>query len=123
MFIYCFICILYLHFQFFFFLMIRRPPRSTLFPYTTLFRSNDHSMQACMDTRQRLRLDCQIVFQTPSAQPLALLEEEDAQSADRAVRPAFHFRGRLTSGHTSFKDPDIARRGHGAGGDPPPPAL
>src|SRR2546426_2095869 len=26
---------------FFFFLMIRRPPRSTLFPYTTLFRS-DH---------------------------------------------------------------------------------
>src|SRR5256885_2701204 len=26
-------------FPFFFFLMIRRPPRSTLFPYTTLFRS------------------------------------------------------------------------------------
>src|SRR2546427_1644824 len=25
----------------FFFLMIRRPPRSTLFPYTTLFRSPD----------------------------------------------------------------------------------
>src|SRR2546426_12840355 len=28
-----------LFFSFFFFLMIRRPPRSTLFPYTTLFRS------------------------------------------------------------------------------------
>src|SRR6266540_7325142 len=28
-----------LTFLFFFFLMIRRPPRSTLFPYTTLFRS------------------------------------------------------------------------------------
>src|SRR2546422_5320863 len=27
------------HVFFFFFLMIRRPPRSTLFPYTTLFRS------------------------------------------------------------------------------------
>src|SRR5690349_22704824 len=27
---------------FFFFLMIRRPPRSTLFPYTTLFRSRLH---------------------------------------------------------------------------------
>src|SRR5258708_9306731 len=27
------------HFLSFFFLMIRRPPRSTLFPYTTLFRS------------------------------------------------------------------------------------
>src|SRR5256885_6928069 len=28
---------------FFFFLMIRRPPRSTLFPYTTLFRSHTHA--------------------------------------------------------------------------------
>ena len=28
-------------FLLFFFLMIRRPPRSTLFPYTTLFRSFD----------------------------------------------------------------------------------
>src|SRR5258706_15864614 len=27
----------------FFFLMIRRPPRSTLFPYTTLFRSRERS--------------------------------------------------------------------------------
>src|SRR3712207_7967119 len=30
---------------FFFFLMIRRPPRSTLFPYTTLFRSALHGQQ------------------------------------------------------------------------------
>src|SRR5689334_23591015 len=30
---------LFFLFFFFFFLMIRRPPRSTLFPYTTLFRS------------------------------------------------------------------------------------
>src|ERR1022692_4230857 len=29
--------------SFFFFLMIRRPPRSTLFPYTTLFRSTDRA--------------------------------------------------------------------------------
>src|SRR5258706_8541040 len=29
-------------FSLFFFLMIRRPPRSTLFPYTTLFRSPRH---------------------------------------------------------------------------------
>src|SRR5437868_10198301 len=28
---------------FFFFLMIRRPPRSTLFPYTTLFRSREEA--------------------------------------------------------------------------------
>src|SRR3712207_7038525 len=30
----------------FFFLMIRRPPRSTLFPYTTLFRSTNGSMRS-----------------------------------------------------------------------------
>src|SRR2546430_11384405 len=34
----------------FFFLMIRRPPRSTLFPYTTLFRSGDMRL----DQLQRL---------------------------------------------------------------------
>src|SRR2546427_4022402 len=33
-------------FQSFFFLMIRRPPRSTLFPYTTLFRSYKNTNDA-----------------------------------------------------------------------------
>src|SRR5258708_34426901 len=33
--------IMELRILYFFFLMIRRPPRSTLFPYTTLFRSAD----------------------------------------------------------------------------------
>src|SRR2546425_9540211 len=36
----------------FFFLMIRRPPRSTLFPYTTLFRSSifmRHATAPCMN--------------------------------------------------------------------------
>src|SRR2546430_15612192 len=32
---------------FFFFLMIRRPPRSTLFPYTTLFRSAQQPGRPC----------------------------------------------------------------------------
>src|SRR2546426_2479913 len=38
-----------IHVLSFFFLMIRRPPRSTLFPYTTLFRSNDKvtGVQTC----------------------------------------------------------------------------
>src|SRR6267154_4785157 len=31
-----------------FFLMIRRPPRSTLFPYTTLFRSGGRSRRRCL---------------------------------------------------------------------------
>src|SRR5258706_8736704 len=34
---------------FFFFLMIRRPPRSTLFPYTTLFRSTRRYTAELMD--------------------------------------------------------------------------
>src|SRR2546426_8336998 len=36
---------------FFFFLMIRRPPRSTLFPYTTLFRSHRAAGRAGLDSR------------------------------------------------------------------------
>src|SRR2546430_7313093 len=36
----------------FFFLMIRRPPRSTLFPYTTLFRS--HQQACALDVAQKL---------------------------------------------------------------------
>src|SRR3712207_9355894 len=44
---------------FFFFLMIRRPPRSTLFPYTTLFRSNEdnHAEPALERLRGRLQID------------------------------------------------------------------
>src|SRR3712207_8994642 len=49
----------------FFFLMIRRPPRSTLFPYTTLFRSPDH----------QLRDVAVHVVQTP---PVGLLESDFA---------------------------------------------
>src|SRR5690349_25178999 len=41
----------YVLFLIFFFLMIRRPPRSTLFPYTTLFRSVvvHHALSGAMD--------------------------------------------------------------------------
>src|SRR2546429_3370921 len=52
----------------FFFLMIRRPPRSTLFPYTTLFRSpaaaGDARLRAARTAadraRPRRRLDYQV---------------------------------------------------------------
>src|SRR2546422_7547567 len=40
---------------FFFFLMIRRPPRSTLFPYTTLFRSHHGRDRAHHGARPRAR--------------------------------------------------------------------
>src|SRR5215510_15631045 len=36
---------LYRYDRFFFFLMIRRSPRSTLFPYTTLFRTGQHALR------------------------------------------------------------------------------
>src|SRR6266699_5184098 len=44
---------------FLFFLMIRRQPRSTLFPYTTLFRSSVRNRPAAVDDRieRRLRYD------------------------------------------------------------------
>src|SRR5256885_17119040 len=43
--LYCCVYLTYISvFLFFFFLMIRRPPRSTLFPYTTLFRSHRLAM-------------------------------------------------------------------------------
>src|SRR2546422_11756123 len=37
---------------FFFFLMIRRPPRSTLFPYTTLFRSVPDATTRALEIRK-----------------------------------------------------------------------
>src|SRR5258708_20911681 len=37
----------------FFFLMIRRPPRSTLFPYTTLFRSPGEYQERAVDASRR----------------------------------------------------------------------
>src|SRR3712207_8412428 len=46
----------------FFFLMIRRPPRSTLFPYTTLFRSevaHDRAVEAIRGVADREVLDPQ----------------------------------------------------------------
>src|SRR3970282_2448749 len=45
---------------FFFFLMIRRPPRSTLFPYTTLFRSG-----SWISVRIRIRWVCVTCTVTP----------------------------------------------------------
>src|SRR2546422_7693167 len=45
---------LFLILSFFFFLMIRRPPRSTLFPYTTLFRSGSIKPTMLLNVRASL---------------------------------------------------------------------
>src|SRR5947209_17172423 len=60
--------IIFIFFVFvFFFLMIRRPPRSTLFPYTTLFRSRPERTCAARGAR-------------PARPPTCLLRSEEHTS-------------------------------------------
>src|SRR3712207_8644043 len=44
----------------YFFLMIRRPPRSTLFPYTTLFRSYPKRQRVRTPLAERLRIPSKV---------------------------------------------------------------
>src|SRR3712207_6900986 len=68
--------------------MIRRPPRSTLFPYTTLFRSEAQARQLLLDREVNL-LGRRVVR--------GLLDEaEDGGALARQVRPA-----RRSEEHTS----------------------
>src|SRR5256885_5833928 len=47
--------------------MIRRPPRSTLFPYTTLFRSSDGRLERCQAfSNVRSEMNAQKTSATPS---------------------------------------------------------
>src|SRR3712207_8220457 len=59
-----------------FFLMIRRPPRSTLFPYTTLFRSwtatGRGAVAAVMHDRPMPTADVEIAISRPSSRALLL---------------------------------------------------
>src|SRR3712207_8059163 len=52
--------------------MIRRPPRSTLFPYTTLFRSARDHLGALPDQRQHRRLDRRQLRVQPKHRPVAV---------------------------------------------------
>src|SRR2546428_2305209 len=73
-------------FVFFFFLMIRRPPRSTLFPYTTLFRSEGETRRTLQPARGQAvdghGLEQLSIFREPSddygagAQPMGDRSEE-----------------------------------------------
>src|SRR2546427_11962299 len=58
----------------FFFLMIRRPPRSTLFPYTTLFRSAEVYLRAFVPEGQigRVRLSqaARVYLDSDPAKPI-----------------------------------------------------
>src|SRR3989454_5080278 len=74
-------------FSLFFFLMIRRPPRSTLFPYTTLFRS-EAVAQVTARRDALAELERQRVGLAPAAQ--ALLENK-AQFGDAVLGPLSDF--------------------------------
>src|SRR5256885_12755448 len=67
----------------FFFLMIRRPPRSTLFPYTTLFRSPEPwpGIEVTQSRRQRLRRARPAFERNPQplAQPVLRSEEHTSE--------------------------------------------
>src|SRR5258705_5951324 len=67
------------NFLFFFFLMIRRPPRSTLFPYTTLFRSQLAKLFAGVHKRVAIR-HCQ------NAVDLDMLRSEEHTSELQSLR-------------------------------------
>src|SRR5690242_21731875 len=62
---------------FLFFLMIRRPPRSTLFPYTTLFRSVAEQKRGAAVGVSQLQL---------VIDPYAPLAREDRQQGDQGHR-------------------------------------
>src|SRR2546430_11248677 len=116
----------------FFFLMIRRPPRSTLFPYTTLFRSaqadrgrpadqgggrqerrRHHAQRPAADHRQRGAV------RNPGAEPAAarghhsLLRQSDPADAD-VVPGAEHRRAAAPTESHAGRDGQGARDTHGA---------
>src|SRR5256885_2956493 len=69
----------------FFFLMIRRPPRSTLFPYTTLFRSERPHQPDQVGRRDALggaRIDAAQLQVQDAARARLLGEEARAQFVD-----------------------------------------
>src|SRR5689334_24713325 len=77
--------------------MIRRPPRSTLFPYTTLFRSQCHDAQHLDGTRLRCHIAaayaCEICLNVGSWRSY-----EEAEEALRVDRKST----RLNSSHSSI---------------------
>src|SRR2546429_1670058 len=55
-------CVVYFLYFVFFFLMIRRPPRSTLFPYTTLFRSRRQGRQQAKEVAAAEKAEMRITL-------------------------------------------------------------
>src|SRR3712207_9252525 len=84
----------------FFFLMIRRPPRSTLFPYTTLFRSNDFRASKIMEDRARGHE--KIEFATPYVVDEVLGAEDGKLTGVRLRHVQDRKSTRLNSSHANI---------------------
>src|SRR5258708_29244644 len=92
---------------FFFFLMIRRPPRSTLFPYTTLFRSVESPFTAPTPTRsfrRSSRLFESVILRGDSETKTRSEEHtSELQSPDHLVcRLLLEKKKNILSRHTSY---------------------
>src|SRR3712207_9006835 len=75
--------------------MIRRPPRSTLFPYTTLFRSYSINEVEIIDSFQSLLSDMDTITYGSYFCELILIALEQEQSEDRKST-------RLNSSHANI---------------------
>src|SRR5689334_24423304 len=80
----------------FFFLMIRRPPRSTLFPYTTLFRSESARIVACASPFTVVTVTGPFAVSTVTS-PLTVTASTDARSEEHTseLQSQFHLVCRL----------------------------
>src|SRR5688572_31256723 len=65
--------------SFFFFLMIRRPPRSTLFPYTTLFRSVSNTRVWVDDVNADGKLDLLVGDLVTLVSPAGTLDQRSEE--------------------------------------------
>src|SRR2546429_7007959 len=83
--------------------MIRRPPRSTLFPYTTLFRSPGMSSHALLNDTPGLRTSMGLVYVTGTRPATAaksnLLEQSAIQDVRSECRDRDRKSTRLNSSH------------------------
>src|SRR3989454_8167451 len=106
----------------FFFLMIRRPPRSTLFPYTTLFRS-----RAEADLYQRTTDFLRRLYREGFIQPAEQEETEDGAPRRRTKKgilqlAVIHLRQRLCSSSRALAE-SLAHLAESGRIRPPNPVL
>src|SRR2546422_7101630 len=76
--------------------MIRRPPRSTLFPYTTLFRSHRHDQEPRDETEGRQRREsCLRAVKVPGARRLHSMAASRSEEHTSELQSRLHLVCRL----------------------------